>query len=195
MELEIKVILGVLATVVAFINYLPYLLGVVRRTLYPHAFSWIIFTIITATVAAAQLSAGAGAGAWATAATAVTTCLIAGFALRNGGYRISRFDCLSLVGALVAIPVWMWSDNPLLAVVILTGIELLGFLPTYRKAWKQPFDESATAFMLTILKYALALGAMQTYTVTTVLFPAALISLSLLLVIEVWWRKKYRHKM
>jgi hypothetical protein len=120
----------------------------------------------------------------------VTTFLIAGFALRNGGYRITRFDTVSLVGALIAIPVWIISDNPLLAVLILTGIEALGFLPTYRKAWLHPDDESQLAFFFTILKYTLALGAMQTYTLTTVLFPTALIVFSGLLIAETFWRRR-----
>ena len=190
MELDIKIVFGVLATLVALVNYLPYLIGVVKQTLHPHAFSWIIFTVITATVSAAQFSEGAGAGAWATGATAMTTFLIAGFALRNGGYRITRFDTVSLVGALVAIPVWIVSDNPLLAVLILTGIEALGFLPTYRKAWQHPRDESQLAFFLTILKYILALGAMQVYSFTTVLFPAALVVFSMLLIAETALRRK-----
>ena len=190
MEFDLKITLGVLAAIVALVNYLPYLIGVVKRTLHPHAFSWIIFTVITGTVSVAQFSEGAGAGAWATGATAVTTFLIACFALRNGGYRITRFDTVSLVGALLAIPVWIISDNPLLAVLILTGIEALGFLPTYRKAWQFPHDESQLAFSLTILKYALALGAMQAYSFTTVLFPAALIVFSMLLIVETALRRK-----
>ena len=194
MDFELKATLGLLAAGVALINYLPYLIGVIKQTLHPHAFSWIIFTVITATVGLAQLSEGAGAGSWATGATAVTTFLIAGFAVRNGGCRITRFDIISLLGALVAIPVWIISDNPLLAIIILTGIEALGFLPTYRKAWKYPFDESQLAFSLTITKYSLALGAMQAYTIATVLFPAALILFSVLLIIETAWRKKRTRK-
>jgi hypothetical protein len=190
MEFELKTIFGLSAAVVALFNYLPYLIGVIKRTLQPHAFSWIIFTIITTTVALAQLSDGAGPGAWATGATAITTFLIAGFALRNGGYKITRFDTISLFAASLAIPVWIISHDPLLAVIILTGIEALGFMPTYCKVWQRPFDESQLAFSLTIVKYMLALGAMEMYTLTTVLFPAALILLSLLLIAEISWRKK-----
>lgn len=190
MEFEIKNIFGLLAAGVALINYLPYLIGSIKRTLQPHAFSWIIFTIITSTVALAQFSDGAGSGAWATGATAVTTFLIAVFALRNGGYKITRFDIISLIAALTAIPVWIISADPLLAVIILTGIEALGFMPTYRKAWQRPYDESRLAFSLTIVKYGFALGAMEAYTLTTILFPVALVLLSLILILEVSWRRK-----
>jgi hypothetical protein len=190
MELDLKLILGTAGALVAFVNYLPYLIGVVRETLHPHAFSWIIFTIITATISVAQLMEGAGAGAWATGATSITTFLIACFALKNGGYRITTSDKLSFVGALIAIPAWIITANPLVAVIILTLIETLGFFPTYRKAWSKPYDESVLAFSLTIVKYGLALGAMQSYTLTTVLFPIALIILSSILIVEVLYRKR-----
>jgi predicted ferric reductase len=90
----------------------------------------------------------------------------------------------------VAIPAWIITANPLVAVIILTIIEALGFFPTYRKAWRKPHDESILAFSLTILKYVLALGAMQTYTLTTVLFPIALLILSSLLILELIIRKR-----
>lgn len=189
MEYDWKLILGIASAIVAFVNYLPYLIGVMQNRLHPHAFSWVIFTIITAVIATAQLVEHAGAGAWATGTTSLTTCLIAYYALKNGGYRVTQLDKLSLAGALMAIPAWILTANPLVAVIILTFIELLGFLPTYRKAWRQPHDESILAFSLTLLKYALALGAMQSCTLTTVLFPVTLIILSSLLIIELAVRK------
>lgn len=189
-ESDIKLWFGIAAAVVAFFNYWPYLIGGIKRTLKPHAFSWIIFTIITATISVAQFSGGAGPGAWATGATSVTTFLIALLALRNGGYRVTRSDKLSFAGALVAIPAWILTANPLVAVIILTFIETLGFAPTYRKTFSHPHDESILAFSLTILKYVLALMAMQAYTFTTVLFPIALIILSTVLIVEIHWRRR-----
>ena len=189
-EFEIKLWFGLAAAVVAIANYLPYLIGVIRKTLHPHAFSWIIFTVITATISVAQLSEGAGPGAWATGATSLTTFFIAVLALRNGGYRVTRTDQLSLFGALIAIPAWILTADALVAVIVLTGIEILGFIPTYRKAFKFPHEESILALSLTILKYALALAAMQVYSLTTVLFPVALITLSALLIVEIWWRRR-----
>jgi len=189
MDADLKTIFGGIAAVVAVLNYLPYLIGGIRKTLRPHAFSWIIFTIITATIATAQLSEGAGAGAWATGATSVITCLIGIFALKNGGYRITRWDTVSFVGALAAMPAWILTANPLAAVIILTIIETLGFMPTYRKAYRKPQEESVLAFSLTILKYALALMAMQTYSLATLLFPIAVVLLSVILIVEILWRR------
>lgn len=191
MEYEFKTILGLIAAAVAVINYLPYLIGVIKKTLKPHAFSWIIWTLMTSITFVAQLSDGAGPGAWATGATAVTLFIIAILASRNRGYNITFSDKLSFVGALAAIPIWLITGNPLWAVIVVVTIESLGFFPTYRKAFSHPHVESATAFVLTIVKYCLALAALENYTLTTTLFPIALIVLSSALVFEILWRRKF----
>ncbi len=189
MELDYKTILGALAAIVAVVNYLPYLIGAIRKTLQPHAFSWIIWTLMTSITFVAQITDQAGPGAWATGATAITLFLVAIFAVRNRSYNITLSDKLSFIGALAAIPVWLVTGNPLWAVVIVVAIETLGFFPTYRKAFSKPFKDSILAFSLTILKYSLALAALENYTLTTTLFPIALIILSVGLVVELVWRR------
>lgn len=190
MEYDIKTFFGLLAACVALVNYLPYLVGVIKKTLKPHAFSWIIWTLMTSITFLAQISDGAGAGAWATGATAITLFVVAIFSLKNGGYRITKTDKLSFAGALTAIPIWFITGDPLWAVIVVVIIESLGFFPTYRKAFSHPHVESMTAFFLTILKYSLALLALEKYTLTTTLFPIALIILSSVLLTEIYWRRK-----
>lgn len=190
LEVDFKVVVGSIAAVVAVFNYLPYLIGTIKKTLKPHAFSWIVWTVMTTVTFFAQVADNAGPGAWATGATAVTLFVIAIMALRNGGYQITTSDKISFVGALSAIPIWIATADPLWAVIIVTTIETLGFFPTYRKGFMRPYDESILAFMLTITKYSLALLALENYTATTMLFPIALIILSSGLVLELLWRRR-----
>jgi hypothetical protein len=182
LEADFKVIIGAVAALVALFNYLPYLIGVYTKKLKPHAFSWIIWTVMTSIIFAAQLADGAGPGAWAAGVTAVTLFMIAIGSLRNKGYRVTRSDKLSFAGAVLAIPIWIITANPLWAAIIVTVIETLGFFPTYRKAFYHPEHESMLAFFL------------ENYSVTTMLFPIALIILSLVLVLEIWWRRRVRGK-
>ena len=189
-DVDIKVILGLLAAGVAIINYWPYLIGTINKTLKPHAFSWIVWTLMTGITFFAQVTDGAGPGAWATGATAVTLLVIAVLSIRNGGYKITTSDKISFVGALSAIPIWVLTSDPLWAVIVVTAVEALGFFPTYRKGYMRPHDESVFAFMLTILKYSLALAALKNYTLTTTMFPIALIVLSSALIVELLWRRR-----
>lgn len=194
LEIDYKVLFGTLAAIIAVFNYSPYLIGAIKRTLKPHAFSWIVWTLMTSVTFLAQITDNAGPGAWATGATAVTLFLIAVLAVRNGGYKITRSDKLSFIGALSAVPIWIATSDPMWAVIIIVLIEALGFFPTYRKGFMKPYEESVLAFALTILKYSFALLALENYTVTTMLFPVALVVLSTGLVLELLWRRSLKRR-
>lgn len=186
-----KVFFGVAAAMVAVVNYLPYLVGVYTHTFKPHVFSWIVWSCMTAITFFAQLSDGAGPGAWATGVTAVTLLVIVFFTLKNNNHAITRFDWISFVGALVAIPIWIYTGNPLLSVIIISAAEAMGFFPTFRKGFLYPKEESVLAFSLTTLKYSLALLALTHYSIVTTLFPFTLVTLSGSLVVMLLWRRRY----
>ena len=73
--------LGIAAVVVGLVSYIPYLWGLYRGKVRPHAFTWLLWGLLTAIAFAAQLSDGAGPGSWITGVTAVVSLGIAGGAL------------------------------------------------------------------------------------------------------------------
>ncbi|MCC5796465.1 MAG: hypothetical protein JJU48_03970 [Methylophaga sp.] len=56
---------------------------------------------------------------------------------------------------------------------MLTFVDLLGFGPTYRKAFHLPYQENIGFFSLFALRNLLVLLALEHYSTTTILFPAA----------------------
>jgi hypothetical protein len=65
------------------------------------------------------------------------------------------------------------TSNPLIAVVLLTGVDLAGFGPTFRSAYARPHDERMGFYLLGTVRNGLAIAALEQYSLTTVLFPAA----------------------
>ena len=45
--MEWRDLLGILATVIALVSYIPYLYTIVKGTTRPHGFSWFVFGILT----------------------------------------------------------------------------------------------------------------------------------------------------
>ncbi|HEV7301272.1 MAG TPA: hypothetical protein VGN72_18050 [Tepidisphaeraceae bacterium] len=78
---------------------------------------------------------------------------------------------------------WLITSHPLWAVVTLTIVGLLGFGPALRRAYWHPHDEHAGFFTLSAVRNLFVLFALERYTVTTVLFPAAVAVACLMLVI------------
>jgi hypothetical protein len=139
----------------------------------------------------AQLSDRGGVGAWPIGVSACITSYIAALAyVKRGDTQITRADWFYLVAALSALPFWFLTSDPMWAVVVLTISDLVGFGPTIRRAWSFPQLESASFFALGSARNALVVLALENYSVTTVLFPAAVGLACLLLALFLLHRRR-----
>ncbi len=171
----VKESLSALAIILTFIAFAPYIRGILKDEIRPHLFSWVIWATTTFIVFLASLQAGAGVGAWPIGLSGAITLFIALLAYRRAGDRsITRLDWLFFLGAISAILFWYLSADPLWAVLILTSVDLLGFGPTLRKAYHHPHQEGGSLFAIYAFRNLLVIGAMETFSLTTVLFPAAI---------------------
>lgn len=171
--------------------FLPYALSVHRGQTRPHVFSWVIWALGTFVVFLAQLAGGAGIGAWPIGVSGLITMAIAVLAWqRRGDLEITRSDRLFFAAALAALPCWLLTSDPLWAVAILTGVDLAGFGPTFGKAWRRPYEEPLWFYALGSLRNLLVLLALEHYSTTTVLFPAAVGVACVALVILLAWRRR-----
>jgi len=170
--MAIKDTIAFLAIVLTFIGYAPYFRDLFRGTTKPHVFSWLVWSIVTTIIFALQLSAGAGHGAWVTLAVALISFVIFLIGLKHGHKIIKTIDVVFLVLALLAIPLWLISNQPVLSIVLLSTIDMLGFAPTIRKSWNSPHSETLSLYAITTLRHLLSLFALETYNIVTMLFPS-----------------------
>ena len=97
------------------------------------------------------------------------------FGLKRGEKDIVWIDWLSLVGALLALGLWAITNEPLLSVILITLIDALGFVPTFRKSYSKPNEETALTYGLSSLKFAIGIAALDNVTLVTALYPASLV--------------------
>jgi hypothetical protein len=187
---SLKVALGIIATLIGLISYLPYITDTVAGRTKPHAFSWLIWAILTAIGFAAQVADKAGPGSWITGITAAACFLIFGLGVKYGERNITRFDWGCLIFSLAAIPIWIATATPVYAVILITIIDTVGFLPTYRKAWHKPSEETLVTWIVSTIKFFISLFALNNYSLVTVLYPASLVLMNGLFVVMVLWRKR-----
>lgn len=165
---------GTVSLVVGIIGYLPYVWGIWKRTVKPHPLSWLTWGVITSIAAAAQWSGGAGGAAlWVMVSTIVFHFLFAfvGFVIDKSRVVV-RSDWYFFFAALAAIPLWVVTDEPLVAVVLVIVIDLLVLWPTLRKTIVDPQSESALMWGLGIIKWGAALLAPEVYVPVTLVYPA-----------------------
>jgi len=165
---------GIAALGLTFVAFYPYVRSILRNETKPHVFSWFIWGIGTIVVFVAQASDGGGYGAWVIGISGLITLGIAGLAWRKSAdMSFVAMDWLFLLLAGSALPLWFLTDTALAAVIVLTIVDLLGFGPSIRKAFHLPREESAIFFTISALRNAFVLLALENYSWTTILFPAA----------------------
>lgn len=171
-----------LAVALTFIAFYPYLRDILRGKTKPHVFSWLIWGVTTVVVFLAQRDAQAGTGAWPIGISGLITLAIALIAYtRRADISITKTDWLFLAAALGSLPLWYVMADPLGAVVVLTLVDILGFGPTVRKVYTEPYSESLAFFALFAARNALVILALEHHSLATVLFPAAVAIACLLL--------------
>lgn len=183
--------LSAVAVGLTCIAFLPYILSIFRGRTRPHVFSWVIWGLNTSVAFLATLYGGGGLpGAGVIGFSAAVTLFIAVLAyMKRADVRATTADRLFFIAALAAMPLWYWTDDPLWAIWLITVIELLGFGPTMRKTWSQPFSESMSFLVLLVLRNALVIAALDRHTPTTVLFPAVMAAACLALIVIMAWRR------
>ncbi len=177
-----KEIFGAASVVLGIGCCLIYMWQVYRRQVRPHLFSWLIWAVLSSIGFAVALAEKAGAGAWTFGTGAVMLLIIAIMSYFYGEKRITKSDWTALIVALAAIPVWLMTDNPLWAVVIISGINLVACYPTFRKSWARPGEESALTFFIGALQFLFSILAQDNMTFTTLIYPGTILTQNILVV-------------
>jgi len=185
-----KEIIGGLSVVMGILCFAVYIWGIYKGTTKPHLFSWIIWGILMSIAFAVQVVEKAGPGAWNLGVSAMIVFFIVGVSFFYGEKHITRSDWMAFIIALLAIPVWKMTGNPLWAVVIAAMINVTAYYPTFRKSWMKPWDEPVLAYFIGAMPFVLSLFALEKVTPATVIYPVVAATLSTMMVLMLLWRRK-----
>lgn len=167
-----KEVIGIIAALLVFAAYGPYLRDMAKGKTKPHPYSWFVWAFLTAIIFALQISHGAGAGAYVTGTVAALSFIICFYGIRYGTKDITRFDSICFFLALAATGVWLFAKQPTASMILLVSIDMLGFLPTVRKSWHRPYEETLFTWSLNGFRHFLSIFAIEKYSLLTVLNPA-----------------------
>lgn len=188
-----KTIFGILGVLFLSGSSVPYVIALWKRTAKPHAFSWILWSLINAIVCAAQISDGAGPGAWSAGATAIVNGGIALHALKFGERNFTRMDWIVFLSALAALPLWAVTKDPMWSVILVSVIDTFGFIPTMRKSWHKPYEEVLMTFVLGEIGFTFAILALQNYTLTNWLYPGVVLVTNSTFIAALLYRRHVLH--
>ena len=188
--MDFKLLSGLLATVFATTCFLPYIRDIVRRKTAPHIYSWLVWSILQTVGVIAMLSDNARFGVCRLAVGSVFCTAIFLSCLRYGTKNITKLDTLCLIGALSVIAFWVFQKNAFRSILLITCVDLMGFIPTMRKGYEQPWSETSSLYYLGTISNIFSLLALSRYTPTTVLYLASLIVTNVCCVIILATRRR-----
>lgn len=168
------IIIALTAIALAVASYGFYIRDILAGRTKPHVFTWGIWAVLAGFIFAQQYAHGAGPGSWPTAFVSIAGVVICTLAWRRGVHKITGLDWLSLFAAVVVGYIWLTSPDPELSVILASIVFLIGFVPTIRKTLAGKPQETTLTYALNSLKFFLALLALQTFTITTALYPLVL---------------------
>ncbi|MDE1152752.1 MAG: hypothetical protein PW788_09470 [Micavibrio sp.] len=152
-----------------------YFSSILKGRTKPHSFSWLIWAVISSIGFAAQVAEHAGPGSWVRGVSSFTCYIIVVFGWLKGERNITRSDKITLLAALSAIPLWLLTETPVWSVILVCLIDTSGYLPTMRKVWTKPQQETPVGYIFSAFGAAFSLLAIENYNLSTWLYPFVLV--------------------
>lgn len=182
-------IFGVLSLAAIIFNTSWYLYKMRTGQIRGHAFSWLLWGVLMMIAAPAMYLDNAGPGAWSISVGAILCLIIAAVSARKGLGYVTRFDWGCLALGIAAIPVWILTGNALYSVLMVTSIDGVGYLPSIRKAWALPYEESLLIWLVNIVGNISTLLAIENYTLITTTYHVMMLVMNSILASVVLYRR------
>ena len=187
---DIASIAGKLAGIISLAAYVPYILSILRKETKPNRASWIIWAIVSTIIALSYREAGASYAFLAPVGYVIGSTIVFILSIRHGVGGWTPFDRKCLIGAAISLVVWRIFDSPMSALLINLFINLLGTLPTARKAWYQPETEDKVFWILVSLGSIVNLFAVENWTFSMAVYPVSMVFLIGIVTVPVLWTKR-----
>ena len=180
-----------IAIFLSLLRYIDYFYAIYKKEARPHGFSWFIWAILASIGAYAQFKLDGGPSSWIFAFIALTCLLIAISAYFVGEKNITKGDWISFVSSLMAIPVWIITNNPFWALINLIIIDAVSYYPTIRKTWHDPSSEPLMSQLYSGLRYLFTFLAIPSPDFQNSIFPIFLMTMDWGIACIIIFRRKH----
>jgi inorganic pyrophosphatase len=172
--MSIKIIFLIFSIVCGLSAFIPYLFDTFKLKTKPHIYTWIIWALTQGTATFAIFYGGGRLGGVELAIGVILQIVVIIFSLKYGTKDITKSDAFVLVIALLAILVWWQLKQPILSVVLVSAIDVFGYIPTFRKSYKDPWSETLATWILFAMSDIFAVLALSKYNFLTVTYLATI---------------------
>jgi hypothetical protein len=141
-ECMIHSVVGIIAGILAFVAFIPYVISIFRGETKPQRATFAIWSAISLVTLFSYFASGARETIWAVLVYAILQIFILILSFKYGMGGFGRLDLICLGGAIAGIIGWLLTNNPAVALYLSIASEFLGYVPLFKKAYTQPETEN-----------------------------------------------------
>ena len=161
----------------------------------PNRITWIMWAVAPLIGSAAAFSSGV---TWATLPVLFSglgplTVVLASFVNRQSYWKLSAFDYLCGVFAILALVLWRVTGDPNIAIMFAIASDFAAAFPSLVKSWRHPETETALAYVLNGASNLTSFAATSEWTFASYAFPGYLVVVNAVFMIFIL-RKRGRSK-
>jgi hypothetical protein len=170
-----KIISAILSAIILTIAFFPYLRDMFRGRTKPHIYTWLLWSITQTTAVVGLWQGKGGIGAIGLTIGVFFVFFILILSLKYGTKDITKSDTFVLALAILAIFVWWQLKNLTLAVFMVSLIDALSYIPSYRKSWNNPWSETLFSWICFFVGDVFAVFALDSYNLLTLTYLVTII--------------------
>jgi len=189
--MDLKLLFSIIATAIGVAAIFPYLRDTFSRRTKPHPYTWLIWGITQGTAVAGIWHGGGGWGVLSLTVGTILAIIIFLVSLKYGTRNITKSDTVVLIAAFLAIGVWWQLDQPLISVIMVSAIDVLGYIPSFRKSYHEPWSEYLVAWIAWCATGVFAILALGEYNLLTTTYLITITVANLLFLLFCVYRRQF----
>jgi len=189
---DLKVAMGFLAAIISLGGFVCYCYDIKKRNTQPNVVSWFIWLLLAIMLGYSYYASGARETVLIYVASVIGNSCVIIMAIKRGNITWNKRDVYYLLTGVLIVAVWKISGSPQIAQYSSLSLHLIGAIPTFKKTWEKPHDESILAWFVFNVANMINILAIKKWVVKIYLSPIYLAAHSTAMVLLLFIFQKKR---
>lgn len=185
-----KLFLSIVASLLTFVSYYPYIRDILAKKTRPHLYTWTLWSLLNFVLIALLIRGEAGLALVPMVIVTVLCLAVALLSIKYGTKNITFLDKVLALMSFLAYLFWFFADRPILSLLLIITADIFAFVPTVRKTWTEPHTETLSLYVTNTIRFTITLLAVREYTWLSTLWLSVWITISALFAVLIYVRRK-----
>lgn len=172
---NIQIYIGYIAGILGLIPYILLIMSMKKGKTKPNLAGWLLYTVAMIMIVSSSVALGAWQSVWLAVSYIFGQLLVIGVSFKTGYFSFSKFDYVCFIISILGLIIWIYTKNPIYALVLNVFVDALGTLTIARKTWLNPGTEDTLAWTLSYLIAVLNIFAIASFDISNALYTIYLV--------------------